>query len=284
MRFGIFGVNSWACALDPAGAGRALAAAEAAGWESAWVGEHYALPDPPVPTSPAPPDTPMLDPFVALAHLAGATSTLLLGTGLVVLPLHQPVALAKRVASLDRVCGGRLLFGVGVGYLEPEFAALGVPMAGRGRRADETLDALAALWAGGPVHEGRDRAFTGLRAEPRPVRPEGPPLHVGGHGPAALRRAVTRGAGWYGWMLDVAAASEHIAALRRAAGEHERPPALGPLEVSVTPPAGRPLDPGTVEAYAAAGVDRLIVIPPGRARKDTAELARWAEETAAALA
>jgi probable F420-dependent oxidoreductase len=225
----------------------------------------------------------MLDPFVALAHLAGATGTLLLGTGLVVLPLHQPVALAKRVASLDRVCGGRLLFGVGVGYLAPEFAALGVPLEGRGRRADEALDAMAALWSGATSHEGNELAFSGLRAEPPPLRPQGPPLHVGGHGPAARRRAVTRGAGWYGWMLDAAAAADEVAALRRAAADHGRPDALGPLEVSVTPPPGAPLDAAAVAAYAAAGVDRLIVVPPGRARDDNAELARWATDTAATL-
>jgi alkanesulfonate monooxygenase SsuD/methylene tetrahydromethanopterin reductase-like flavin-dependent oxidoreductase (luciferase family) len=105
---------------------------------------------------------------------------------------------------------------------------------------------------------------------------------VGGHSPAALRRAVTRGAGWYGWMLDPAGAAAHVEALGRAADEHGRPPALGPLEVTVTPPPGR-LERATVEAYAAAGVDRLVTLPPGRARGDLDELVRHVETTAAAL-
>jgi probable F420-dependent oxidoreductase len=272
VRFGVFGINSFAAAEDPAGAARALAAAEAAGWESAWVGEHYVLPDPAVPESPAPPDTPMLDPFVSLAHLAAHTSTLLLATGLVVVPVHHPVALAKRVASLDRVCGGRLLLGVGVGYLAPEFAAFDVPLAGRGERTDDALAAMATLWSGGTSHDGPSASFAGVRAAPGPVRPSGPPIHVGGHAAPALRRAVRHGCGWYGWMLDPAAAGAHVATLRslaRAAGRTD------PLEVTVTPPPGLALDGATVDAYAAAGVDRLVLIPPGRARRSTDELAAW---------
>ena len=282
MKLGLFGVNAFACAADPAGAARALAAAEAAGWESAWVGEHYVLPDPPGAASPAPPDTPMLDPFVSLAHLAAATTTLRLGTGLVVLPLHQPAALAKRVASLDRVCGGRLLLGVGVGYLAPEFAALGVPMAGRGRRADESLDAMAALWRGETSFAGGTVAFAGVRAEPRPLRPAGPPLHVGGHSAAALRRAAARGAGWYGWMLTPEAATPLVTALHQACTDL-RPPSLAPPEVTVTPPPTTRLDRPTVDAYAAAGVDRLVVIPPPRPRASTTALTTYVRDTAAAL-
>jgi alkanesulfonate monooxygenase SsuD/methylene tetrahydromethanopterin reductase-like flavin-dependent oxidoreductase (luciferase family) len=187
------------------------------------------------------------------------------------------VALASRVASLDRVSGGRLLFGVGVGYLAPELAAFGVPPAGRGRRADEALDAVAALWRGETAFAGEAVAFRDVRAAPGPLTPGGPPLHVGGHSPAALRRAAARARGWYGWMLTPEATSPLVAALHRACADHARPPALGPIEVTVTPPPGTTLDAPTVAAYAAAGTDRLVLLPPRPARDDTAALIRLAE-------
>ena len=102
MHLGLFLINGNVCGTDPDAAVRVATAAEAAGWESVWTGEHYALPDPPVPASPATPDTALLDPFVALAYLAAHTRTLRLGTGVTVVPLHHPLVLAKQVASIDR--------------------------------------------------------------------------------------------------------------------------------------------------------------------------------------
>lgn len=201
-----------------------------------WTGEHYVLPDPPVAASPIGPRTPMFDPFVALAHLAGHTRTLLLGTGVTVVAVHHPLMLAKQVASLDRVSGGRFLFGVGVGYLEPEFRALGAPLTGRGARTDEYLDAMRAMWAGETRFAGHHVSFDGVRAEPPPLRPGGPPLHVSGHVASSYRRAVMRGHGWYGFALDLDATRHAVAGLRDALARHERPADLGTLEISVTPP------------------------------------------------
>lgn len=278
VKLGLFGINTWLCAEDPATAVRVARAVEAAGWESVWTGEHYALPDPPVVDSPAHGRTPMLDPFVALTNVAAHTRTLLLGTGVTVVPWHQPLALAKRVASLDRVSGGRFQFGVGVGYLEPEFRALGVSMADRGGRTDDYLAAVRAIWSSETAaHDGRYVSFEGMQAEPRPVQQPGPPLHVGGYVTEAYRRAVTFGRGWYGFSLDLPAAERAVAALREVERAHERPDDLGPLEVSVTPDPSVVLDAATLAAYAELGVTRLIVLPPRSALADADALIAFVE-------
>jgi probable F420-dependent oxidoreductase len=284
MQLGLFLINIDVCATDPEAAARIAVAAEAAGWESVWTGEHYVLPDPPVPASPLPGDTPMLDPFVTLAFLAARTSTLRLGTGVTVVPFHHPLVLAKQVASIDRVSGGRFLFGVGVGYLEPEFRALGVPLAERATRMDDHLDAMRAVWAGGPAaYSGRHVAFSGVRAEPRPSRPLGPPLHVGGYVASSYRRAVTQGQGWYGFALDPAGTEQAVADLRRALDTYERPAELGPIEISVTPPPTVTLDDATLAAYAALGVTRLIALPPPAGRDDADAQVRFVEQVGARI-
>ncbi|MFL6141560.1 MAG: TIGR03619 family F420-dependent LLM class oxidoreductase [Labedaea sp.] len=269
MRFGLFGINMDVLATDPAAAVRVAVAAEEAGWESVWTGEHYALPDPRAAPSPAAPDRAILDPFVALTNVAAHTRKLLLGTGVTVLPYHQPLVLAKKVASLDVVSNGRFQFGVGVGYLPQEFDALGVPMADRGARMTEYLDALRAIWTTAPATlRGRHVSFAGVRAEPRPAQRPGPPLHFGGGVAQTFRRAVTEGRGWFGFALDPAAASRAVAALRQAEREHPRPAELGPLEISVTPDPTLPIDDDTVAAYAGLGVTRLIPLPPRAGRRD----------------
>ena len=285
MHLGLFLINGDVCATDPSAAARIAVAAEAAGWESVWTGEHYALPDPPVAASPAGADLPLLDPFVALAHLAAHTRTLRLGTGITVVPLHHPLVLAKLVASLDIVSGGRFMFGVGVGYLEPEFRALGVPLDDRGARTDESIAAMRRVWAGDAGgYQGRLVAFSGVRAEPRPRDPLGPPLHVGGYAASSFRRAVTAGHGWYGYALDVAQTAQHVAALRLAADRHERPAHLGPLEISVTPPPSVVLDDATLAAYADLGVTRLIALPPREGRHDADAQVRFVEDLGARVA
>jgi probable F420-dependent oxidoreductase len=284
VHLGLFLINANVCATDPAAAARIAVAAEEAGWESVWTGEHYVLPDPAVPASPAPPGMPMLDPFVALAHLAAHTRTLRLGTGVTVVPVHHPLVLAKQVASLDRVSGGRFLFGVGVGYLEPEFRALGVPLADRGARLEEHLDAMRAVWQQGPAaYAGTHVAFSGVRAEPRPLQPSGPPLHVGGYVASSYRRAVTQGHGWYGFALDLAGTERAVGALRVALDTYERPPELGPIEISITPPPTVDLDDGTLAAYAGLGVTRLIALPPADGRRDADAQVRFVDELGARI-
>jgi len=283
VHLGLFLINVDVCATDPAAAARIAVAAESAGWESVWTGEHYVIPDPPVGSSPTGPDTPFLDPFVALAHLAGHTRTLRLGTGITVVPVHHPLMLAKKVVSLDRVSGGRFLFGVGVGYLEPELRAFGVDPAARAALMDESLDAMQAIWSGATDYAGTHLGFAGVRAEPRPLRPGGPPLHVAGYVEAAFRRAVTRGHGWYGYALDVEATARHVAALDRAGERYERPAELGVLEISVTPAPTVTLDDRTLAAYAELGVTRLITLPPRAGRTDADTQVRFVEEFGARI-
>src|SRR6266571_2988804 len=121
-------------------------AAEAAGFESLWGGEHVVLPDPQAPPSPMAPHEPILDPVIALTYCAAVTTRVRLGTGIIILPQRNPLVLAKELASLDRLSNGRLIFGVGVGYLEPEFQALGAPFRDRGRVTDDYLAAIRAIW------------------------------------------------------------------------------------------------------------------------------------------
>ena len=260
MKVGLYGINFGPCAR-PETAARVARAAEAAGFDSVWTGEHVVLPDPQVPPSPVPARTPMLDPAVALAHLAAHTTTLRLATGIVILPQRNPVVLAKEMASLDVVSGGRLIFGVGVGYLKPEFDAIGAPFAQRAARMDEYLDAILALWTqASPRFDGATVRFAGIDAQPRPVQQPHPPIVIGATSPPAWRRTVLRANGWYGFALDSGAAAKCLAGLREAAQRVERPAALGPLEITVTPPPGVP-DRDALARYAELGVQRLVLLP-----------------------
>lgn len=268
-KLALFGINMGNMA-DPEVMVNVAQAAEAAGYESVWTGEHIVLPDPQVPPSPAPPETLMVDTAVALAYVAAATSTIKLGSGIIILPQRQPAVLAKSLASLDHLSGGRLLFGLGVGYLEPEMTACTTPMARRGARADEYLAAMRALWGGDAVSfDGEFVSFSGVTANPKPAGGDIPVI-VGGHSRAAARRAVETADGWYGFMRDVETTAADIAVLAEVADSHERPAHLGELEISITPP-GR-LKPGQLEAYADLGVDRLI-LQPGQHRTEEEVLA-----------
>lgn len=256
MRVGLFGINMNFMA-QPAWAAKVAAHAETLGFESLWTGEHVVLPDPQEPPSPAPPQTPMLHPPAALAYIAAVTRTIKLGTGITLIAQRNPVVLAKEIASLDVLSEGRLLFGIGAGYLHQEFAALGVDFASRGARTDEYLNAMRALWQQPhPQFEGHFVSFADIDAQPRPVQAGGPPVIVGGTSPAAMRRAVTHGNGWYGFALDVETTAKSIESLRLAQARFERPAGLGDMEISITPP--KPPNKALLDEYAALGVTRII--------------------------
>jgi probable F420-dependent oxidoreductase len=266
MRFGLFGINFGACA-EPETARRVAVAAEQAGLESLWTGEHVVLPDPQAPPSPSPPEVPFLDPAVALAFVAAATRTIRLGTGIIILPQRNPLVLAKELASVDVVSGGRLIFGLGIGYLRPEFDALGIPFADKGPRTMDYLAAILAMWTQPkPAHEGPFVRFAGVQAFPRPVQKPHPPIVIGGHTPPAFRRAVEGADGWYGFALGPDDVARCMDGLKAAARAVTRPAGLGPLEISVTP-KGK-LDVDAVRRYAALGVGRLIVHRPAATADD----------------
>src|SRR6266850_7672772 len=266
MKIALFATNFGPCAA-PDDLVRVAHAAEEAGMESLWTGEHVVLPDPQVPPSPMAPEVPILDPVVALTFMAAHTTRIRLGTGIIILPQRNPLVLAKELASLDVLSKGRLVFGIGVGYLKPEFDALNVPFDHKGARSEEFLQAMLAIWTmERPEFRGRFFAFSGVRAEPRPVARPHPEIVFGGHTPDAFRRAARLARGWYGFALDPERTKACLDGLRAAC--HDVGRRFEELEISVTPAPERErpiLDREAARRFADLGVHRLIVFSP-RAR------------------
>ncbi len=260
------------------------AAAEAEGFARCWAGEHVVMVDRPesrYPYAPdgqiaVPADADWLDPLVGLSFVAAATERLELATGVLLLPEHNPVLLAKQVASLDVLCGGRLTLGVGVGWSREEFAALGIPFARRGRRADEYLAAMRTLWREDVASfEGEFASFRHVRVYPKPVRDRSVPVVIGGNSDAALRRVARAGDGWYGFNLaGVDEVRERVAKLRELC--HERGRDIGELDIAVALAAGEADD---IDALSELGVGELVLVSsppedPDAASAWIAELAR----------
>ncbi len=249
MRFGLFGLHKGP-GIDPTVLAHRARNAEEAGFESLWVGDHLALPS----VMPGA-EEPRLEALATLLYLAAATSTIRLAAGVIVVSQREPVLLAKQLTSLDVLSGGRLIFGVGVGHLEPELAALGVPMTERGRRADAALVRILELWESAR----RQPASGDVVQFPPPVQQPHPPIVVGGDSDAALARTARLAAGWFGWLTSVEATSQVIGRLDEIVAKGERPEALGPIEITVASPGT--VTPDVVDAYAAIGVSRLVVGP-----------------------
>jgi probable F420-dependent oxidoreductase len=266
VKLGLFAINYGTCA-DPEAAVRVARHAESAGFESVWTGEHLALPSPQPAGFGISPTLPFLDTIVALTLVAANTSTITVASGIIELPLYHPVTLAKQLTSIDRISGGRLIAGFGAGYVEAEFAAMGVPLSERGGRMDEYLDAMRVLWsAERPEYHGRFVDFAGIDAHPRPSQPSGPPIVLGGVSDPARRRAVTKANGWYVFNATQEFACEAIEAIAADQSKYERPAELGPLEISITP-VGH-LDRGVIDWYAELGVDRLVLLPRSNAPRE----------------
>jgi len=266
VKIGLFGINFGLAANVETMLGLARAA-EQAGLDSVWTGEHVVLPSPRVPPSPAEPETPMLDPAVALAYVAAETTRIRLGTGVIILPQRNPIVLAKELASVDVVSRGRLIFGLGSGYLEPEFRAIGAPFSQRGAVTDEAIRVLKALWTmERPAFEGRFFRFAGIDAHPRPVQRPHPPIVVGGMSEFGARRAARFGNGWYGFLTDLDATRRSLRWIRGFVAEGLRPPDLGDVEISVTPPP--PVTADSVKQYEDLGVHRLIPVLRARTLDD----------------
>ena len=196
--------------------------AEARGYDSLWVGEHLAFFDsyePNYPGSedgriPIEADQGMIDPLLALTWAAAHTSGIRLATGICLLPQRSAAYTAKEVATLDWLSQGRVDFGIGVGWQREEFDAAGVPWERRGARTDEYLDVLVNLWTTDPSRfDGEFVSYEPCRVHPKPVQTPHVPLVIGGHAPAALRRAARIGDGWFGWYLDAAAAASIVGRL-----------------------------------------------------------------------
>jgi len=236
---------------------------------------------------PLPHDCVIPDPLDTLAYVAGVTTSLGLATGLLVLPMHSPLVLAKRAATVDRLSRGRLRLGVGLGWLREELEAGGVDFASRGARADEAIDAIRALWSADPstgAHfAGRHFSFSGVQSFPRPAQAAGVPIEVGGTTPAAIRRAARRGHGW----LSLGLRGDRLdAALRLLADEATaagRDPAAIDVTLSgVTTTAS--VDRATLEHAAGLGACRVVLnlgsATLAEARDELRQVAERAELTA----
>ena len=237
--------------------------AEAAGFESVWTVEHVVYPDAygstyPYDDSgrmPMGPDTPLVDPLIWLAWLAAHTSTIRLATGILILPEHEPAALAKRLGTLDSMSGGRVELGIGVGWLREEFDALGVPWERRGARTDEYVQVMRTLWSGDSVSfDGEFVSFAGVSSNPKPVGGT-IPIVVGGHSGAAARRAGRLGDGFFPAKGDL---DDLVATVHRTAEENGRDP--DSIKVTWGGPELLSSDPvGAAEELRSRGVSRIVV-------------------------
>jgi probable F420-dependent oxidoreductase len=196
---------------------------------SLWVGDHIVLPRasegyPSGGAFPLHPDTPYLEPVVALAAVAGCTTRPRLGASVFILGHRHPVVMAKVLASLDAVSGGRLICGVGVGWWREELDILGVPFHARGRQGDEILRAFKELWtAPNPAFEGEFFRFRDIGFAPKPLQKPHPPIWVGGDSPGAFRRVVTLGDGWHAMSGSPAELRDGLVRLRTVADAAGRP-------------------------------------------------------------
>lgn len=257
---------------------RAVAtAAEAHGFARLWAGEHVVLVDEPGSRYPyaadgriaVPAGADWLDPLLALGFAAAVTSRIGLATGVLLLPEHNPVVVAKQAATLDVLSAGRFTLGVGAGWSAEEFEALGVPFARRGARLAEYVAAIRTLWSDDVASfDGEFTRFEAIRVNPRPVRDRRLPIVLGGNSDVALRRAAAVGDGWYGFNLTAAAVAERIGALAGECERHGRRP--GELQVAV---ALSDAHPDLLPGLAAAGVDELVVVGAPPATADAA--AAW---------
>jgi probable F420-dependent oxidoreductase len=239
--------------------------AEAAGFESVWGGEHVVLPDSihskyPYTEDgkiPAEPDTPIPDPLIWLAFAAAAAPTLRLGTCILIVPQRNPLVLAKELATLDQISGGRVELGLGVGWLEEEFDALGVPWARRGARNDEYVAAMRALWAGPHAEfHGEFVDFEPATCSPRPVNGNIPVL-VGGDTDAAIRRAVRIADGYFPGEGDHERLGALLGRLRQAAEAADRDPASIEINAMFGAQMADPL--AGIEQMRSLGVGRIMV-------------------------
>jgi probable F420-dependent oxidoreductase len=232
---------------------------EAFGFESVWPVEHVVMPAeygsryPYSPDGRMPiPDAAIPDPLIWNTWIAAASSRLVLGTAMIILPQRNPVVLAKIAASLDVLSGGRTILGIGLGWMKEEADAVGTDFGARGKRADEYIAAMRALWTE-PVasFHGETVNFDEVKCNPRPKRSI--PIHVGGHSPAAARRAGRLGDGF----LPIAAGPEDLAGLRKIVEKSAREAGRDPASIEISC-LGLP-DAASAQAYADAGVDRMIV-------------------------
>jgi probable F420-dependent oxidoreductase len=230
--------------------------ADELGYESAWIPEHLVFPTqvasaPPYEAGAPLPSTPLFDPLITLAYVAAQTRHIQLGTSIYILPLRHPIVAAKLVATLDALSNGRVLLGVGAGWLREEFDSVEAPWEHRGARMEEAIGIMRRLWSEGRIaHHGRFYRFEEIGFEPKPVRAPLPVL-IGGESRAALNRAVRTGDGWFGLRHTPQSAADRVRDLRAMK------PDRAPFEITIQPSSVPTLD--DVKRFEDAGVQRLAI-------------------------
>jgi probable F420-dependent oxidoreductase len=242
------------------------AEAEARDFESIWVAEHvvmfdeYASQYPYAADGrfPGGGDTGLLEPLTALAYLAAVTDRIRLGTGICLVPQRNPVYTAKQVVDVDNLSGGRVDFGIGIGWLKEEFDVLNMPFANRGAITDDFLAVMKALWQD-EVSEfhGDHYDLPTCRLYPKPIQTPHPPIHVGGESDAALRRVAAHGQGWYSFNRLPHDLDEPLVRLDEMLAAQGR--ARRDVQITVCP-YFNPVTPELIAAYADRGVDRLVLL------------------------
>ena len=264
MKFGLAFASS--IGTDPDSALEISRIAEEVGFESVWGGEHVIFPstiESAYPYTadgkvPATPETPIPDPLIWLAYVAAVAPTLRLGTCILILPQRNPLVLAKELATLDHLTGGRVELGIGVGWMKEEFDALGVPWERRGRRNDEYVEAMRMIWSGSHVdYHGEFVDFEPLTCTPQPAQGADIPILVGGDSDVAIRRAARLANGYFPGEGDPERLGELIAAVGQACEARDRDPAEVEINAMFSHQMGDPV--AGVEIMRDLGVGRIMV-------------------------
>lgn len=267
MKLGIMFCNAGPLVL-PENAKALAEMAEAAGFESIWTVEHVVIPVgyaaryPYSETGrmPAPDDVPIADPLVFLSYVAAVTKTLRLATGILILPQRHPAYVAKEVATLDVLSGGRVLLGVGIGWLKDEFDALGLAFEERAARTEEAIRAIRTLWAREPqAFEGKFFRWGPVESNPKPVQQPGVPIIIGGHVEKAARRAARLGDGFFPGRPPGDDLNRLLAAMRDECQKIGR----NAQDIEITVGAGSNLTLDQVRRLRDQGVSRIVLPPPG---------------------
>ena len=265
MKFGIVFANSGPSA-EPDHATGLAQLAEEAGFDSLWTVEHVVVPsgyESPYPYAksgrmPGGEDIPVPDPLIWLSYVAAVTTRIKLATGILILPQRNPAVVAKEAATLDVLSKGRLILGVGVGWLKEEFDVLRVPFEERAARTDEYIEALRVFWTQPePTYAGQFTSFERAKSYPKPVQAGGVPIVIGGHTPAAARRAGRLGDGFFPARGGLDELPGLLDVMRAAASDAGRD--ADAIEVTT----GGAMDIETAKKYTDLGVSRLVIPPLG---------------------
>jgi probable F420-dependent oxidoreductase len=291
MRIGLFTLGL-GTAASPDVIRAVAETAERTGVATLWAAEHVVLfdqyrsayPYSPTGAFPLGAQADWLDPFITLTFAAAVTRRIRLATGICLVPEHNPLILAKEIASLDRLAGGRFALGVGIGWSAEEFAALGVPFARRAQRTREYIEVMRKLWSPGVAsHHGEFVRFDQAGSFPKPVQGERLPVIFGGESEPALRRVAACGNGWYGFNLDPPAARAKLARLDQFLADSGR--SRGDVEVIVAPYTLR-IGAEDLPRYQDLGVSEVVLLltvpadPAGAAARVERFAREWVEPAA----